>query len=56
MKTSILAAAVVVAGTPLLAEDGLNFGGEVKSLYNVDKSTTSVTVKPYATYGIGKQN
>lgn len=54
MKTSILAAAVVVAGTPLLAEDGLNFGGELKSLYNVDKSTTSVTVKPSATYGMGK--
>ena len=54
MKTSILAAAVVVAGTPLLAEDGLNFGTELKSLYNLDKSTTSVTIKPSATYGMGK--
>ena len=54
MKTSILAATVVVAGTPLFAEDGLHFGTELKSLYNLDKSTTSVTVKPSATYGIGK--
>ena len=54
MKISNLAAAVVVAGTPLLAEDGLHFGTELKSLYNLDKSTTSVTVKPSATYGIGK--
>ena len=54
MRTSILAATVVVAGTPLFAEEGLSFGGELKSLYNVDKSTTSVTVKPSAIYGIGK--
>ena len=54
MRTSILAATVVVAGTPLFAEEGLSFGGELKSLYNVDKSTTSVTVKPSATYGMGK--
>ena len=35
MKTTLIAAAFVVAGTPLLAE-GLTFGGEVDSEYKVD--------------------
>jgi hypothetical protein len=41
MKTTLIAAAFVVAGTPLLAE-GLTFGGEVDSEYKVDAESIVV--------------
>ena len=55
MKTTLIAAAFVVAGTPLLAE-GLTFGGEVDSEYKVDAESMTVTLTPEVNYGMGKWN
>ena len=45
MKTTLLAAALLVAGTPLYAE-GFSFGGEVDSTYNVDSEKALVVLTP----------
>jgi len=55
MKTTLIAAAFVVAGTPLLAE-GFAFSGEVDSTYNIDSEKAIVTLTPEINYGIGKAN
>ena len=55
MKTTLIAAAFVVAGTPLLAE-GFSFSGEVKSAYGIDSEKATVTVTPEINYGMGKAN
>lgn len=55
MKTTLIAAAFVVAGTPLLAE-GLTFGGEVDSEYKVDAESMTVTLTPEVNYGMGLWN
>ena len=59
--TTFVAAALVAASTPVLAEEvvvsnnnGFSFGGEVESKYAVDAEALTLTVTPEATYTIGK--
>lgn len=53
MKMTKLAAAFVVAGTPLFAEDGLSFGGELDTKYTVDAEALTMTLSPEAKYTMG---
>ena len=55
MKTTLIAAAVVLAGAPLYAE-GFTFGGEVDSEYKLDAESMTVTLTPEVNYGMGMWN
>jgi hypothetical protein len=55
MKTTLLAAALLVAGTPLYA-GGFSFGGEVDSTYNVDSEKALVVLTPEVNYTMGDTN
>jgi hypothetical protein len=50
---TFVAAAIAVASTPVLAENGLSFGGEVVSQYKVDAEQFTVVLTPEATYTMG---
>ena len=52
MKTTLLAAAFAVIGTPMLA-DGLSFGGEVETEYNMDAQKMTVILSPETRYEMG---
>ena len=52
MKTTLLAAAFAVIGTPMLA-DGLSFGGEVETEYNMDAEKMTVILTPETRYEMG---
>ena len=52
MKTTLLAAAFAVIGTPMLA-DGLSFGGEVETEYNMDAEKMTVILTPETKYTMG---
>jgi hypothetical protein len=52
MKTTLLAAAFAVIGTPMLA-DGLSFGGEVETEYNMDAEKMTVILTPETKYEMG---
>ena len=52
MKTTLLAAAFAVIGTPMLA-DGLSFGGEVETEYNMDAEKMTVILSPETRYEMG---
>jgi len=51
---TFVAAAIAVASTPVLAENGLSFGGEVASQYKVDAEQFTVVLTPEATYTMGE--
>ena len=55
MKTTLLAAAFAVIGTPMLAE-GLRFGGEATNEYNLDTEQMTVTLTPEITYQFGQMD
>lgn len=55
MKTTLTAAAIVLAGAPLYAE-GFSFGGEVDSKYNLDSEVGTITLSPEMNYGVGMWN
>ena len=50
---TFVAAAIAVASTSALAENGLSFGGEVASQYKVDAEQFTVVLTPEATYTMG---
>jgi len=52
MKTTLLATAFAVIGTPMLA-DGLSFGGEVETEYNMDAEKMTVILSPETRYEMG---
>ena len=52
MKTTLMAAAFAVIGTPMLA-DGLSFGGEVETEYNMDAEKMTVILTPETRYEMG---
>ena len=55
MKTTLIAAAIVLAGAPLYAE-GFSFGGEVDSEYKLDAASMTVTLSPEVNYDMGLWN
>jgi len=55
MKTTLISAAIVLAGAPLYAE-GFSFGGEVDSEYKLDAASMTVTLSPEVNYDMGLWN
>lgn len=53
MKVTSIAAAVLVAGTPLFAEDGWSVGGTVDTEYKVDAESLTMMLEPEVKYTMG---